>query len=109
LLREVLEPESKERDVLSLVSESKKIRGIGMSDDQRYARELCRVFSYTNTYYDQEPKLDIRQLPEQLIGCADFVISSDVFEHVSPPVFPAFQQLRKLLKPGAFWSFLFHT
>lgn len=75
--------------------------GIGTSDWEGYAMRLGRVFSYQNTFYDREPRLDLAaELPDDLAGTCDFVISSDVLEHVPPPVEAAFVNLRKLLKPG---------
>ena len=34
------------------------------------------------------------------VGRYDFIVASDVFEHVAPPVSRAFDNARKLLKPG---------
>lgn len=55
-------------------------------------------FNYRNIYY-QEPKLDIAHFDPSLEGTFDFIVSSDVFEHVPPPVSNAFENARKLLKP----------
>ena len=64
----------------------KVLRGIGMSDWANYAEPLSRHFDYTNTFYHCEPKLDLIDLSslERWRG-QDFVISSDVIEHVPPP------------------------
>jgi SAM-dependent methyltransferase len=78
----------------------KDIRGIGLSDWEEYARRLAARLDYTNTYYHREPRLDIAEVPESLAGRYDFLIASDVFEHVAPPVSRAFQGARRLLKPG---------
>jgi len=77
------------------------IRGLGMTDWKGYADTLAEKFSYRNTYYDQEPRLDISavELPAHLLA-NDFVISSEVFEHVVPPVTRAFENVWKMLKPG---------
>ncbi|MBA2339395.1 MAG: methyltransferase domain-containing protein [Pyrinomonadaceae bacterium] len=75
------------------------ITGIGMSDWDGYALMLARKFNYKNTFYHQEPKLNITHIDPALEGRFDFVISSDVFEHVCPPVSVAFENVRKLLKP----------
>ena len=77
----------------------KTIVGIGMTDSDCYARTLEKKFSYRNTYYHKEPKLDILSL-DIAEGCADFVICSDVLEHVAPPVQMAFQNLFRLLRRG---------
>ncbi len=78
---------------------SPPITGIGMSDWDGYAVPLARKFSYRNTYYHQEPKLDITCFDPTLEEAFDFIISSDVFEHVPPPISKAFENMRKLLKP----------
>jgi len=85
---------------LGELSVDKSIRGIGLSDWTGYAAPLERLFDYTNTYYHQEPRLDIVSPPADIIGTCDFVISSDVFEHVMPPVSRAFEGAFSLLKPG---------
>ena len=79
--------------------------GIGMSDWLPYADRLSNVFSYTNTFYDTEPNLDITDPDPTLFGSLDFLISSDVFEHVAPPIAVAFENARKLLKPGGVFIF----
>jgi SAM-dependent methyltransferase len=77
------------------------IRGLGMTDWVGYAKTLAEKLSYQNTYYDQEPRLDISavEIPVHLLA-NDFVISSEVFEHVVPPVSRAFENVAKMLKPG---------
>lgn len=76
------------------------LRGIGMSDTGIYADLLPKQTGYVNTYYHQEPRLDIQNPGAEHLGCYDFVISSDVLEHVAPPVSTAFMNLRLLLRPG---------
>ena len=78
----------------------KSIVGIGMSDSECYAGKLEKKFSYRNTYYHKEPKLDILSLDISDHGSVDFIICSDVLEHVAPPVHVAFQNLFRLLKRG---------
>lgn len=75
------------------------IFGIGMSDWPGYATLLQEKFSYENTFYDRPPQLDIQNLSEAQLGKYDFVISSDVFEHVMPPLQQGFDNLLALLKP----------
>jgi SAM-dependent methyltransferase len=81
---------------------SREISGLGMTDWEGYAVRLAEKFRYTNTYYHKEPKLDISnsEVPERLVQSSDFIISSEIFEHVVPPVLRAFQNAFKLLKPG---------
>ena len=83
----------------------KDIKGIGMSDWDGYAKPLAHKLGYMNTYYHKTPKLDITSIDPALEGMFDFIISSDVFEHVPPPVSIAFANARKLLKPGGILVF----
>jgi SAM-dependent methyltransferase len=73
--------------------------GIGLSDPSNYAARLPEKLGYTNTFFDVEPRLDITAVPERLTGRYDFIIASEVFEHVAPPVSRAFVNARRLLKP----------
>jgi SAM-dependent methyltransferase len=73
--------------------------GIGLSDPSNYADRLTENLGYTNTFFDVEPRLDITAVPERLVGRYDFIIASEVFEHVAPPVSRAFVNARRLLKP----------
>jgi SAM-dependent methyltransferase len=80
---------------------NREITGLGMSDWEGYADRLAEKFFYTNTYYHKEPRLDIsKSVPPRLVQSSDFVISSEVFEHIAPPVLRAFQNTFELLKPG---------
>ncbi len=76
------------------------ISGIGMSDWDGYASVLTSKFNYKNTFYHQEPRLDITSIDPALEGSLDFIISSEVFEHIPPPASIAFQNARRLLKPN---------
>tara|TARA_R110002020_G_scaffold433510_1_gene643612 strand:- start:5185 stop:5973 length:789 start_codon:yes stop_codon:yes gene_type:complete len=78
----------------------KDIRGVGLSDWVEYATRLAEVVDYRNTYYHQEPRLDITHIGDDIAGSCDFIISTDVFEHVLPPVSKAFDGARRLLRPG---------
>ncbi|MBL8523957.1 MAG: methyltransferase domain-containing protein [Betaproteobacteria bacterium] len=86
--------------VLDELAPRRDIVGLGMSDALIYADPLARKFSYINTYYHRSPRLDITDPDPRWRGTNDFVISSDVFEHVGPPVQRAFDNLFALLKPG---------
>jgi SAM-dependent methyltransferase len=81
------------------------LRGLGLSDSKTYAVPLARAFDYENTYFHKAPRLDIRELPDAHRGRYDFVIASDVFEHVAPPVQRAFENARALLRPGGVFIF----
>jgi SAM-dependent methyltransferase len=76
------------------------LTGIGLSDWPGYAERLAPKLSYRNTHYDREPRLDITDPPSDLHRSLDFLIASDVFEHVDPPVERAFENAFRLLKPG---------
>jgi len=87
--------------VIATVPERKEISGIGLSDSDIYARELSRIFTYTNTFHYTDPKLDIAsEASTSNFALVDFVICSDVLEHVPPPAITAFVNLRKLVRPG---------
>lgn len=76
------------------------LRGIGLSDWWEYADRLAHHLDYINTWYHQAPRLDITAVPDEHAGRYDLVISTDVFEHVLPPVQLAFDGAARLLKPG---------
>lgn len=74
------------------------IFGIGMSCWEVYANRLAHKVKYVNTYYHQEPFLDITNIDEKMVATLDFIVSTDVFEHVAPPISKAFVNARRLLK-----------
>ncbi len=80
----------------------KEVSGLGMTDWEGYAARLAEKFSYTNTFLHKEPWLDVaaEEVPAHWIESCDFVISSEVLEHVLPPVSRAFQNVYNILKPG---------
>jgi SAM-dependent methyltransferase len=79
----------------------REICGLGMTDWEGYAVKLAEKFDYRNTYYHQEPKLDVSasSIAPELMA-KDFIISSEVLEHVVPPVSRAFENVGRMLKPG---------
>ena len=77
----------------------KAIKGMGLSDQASYADLLAGKFDYTNTFYDREPRIDITEPHPDRHGTYDFILSSDVFEHIGVPVERAFEEVYKLLKP----------
>ncbi|MBX7487912.1 class I SAM-dependent methyltransferase [Qipengyuania sp. GH25] len=77
-----------------------EVFGVGLSDSQDLAVALASAFSYTNTYYHQPPILDICSPTDDWLGHADFLTSSDVFEHVPSPVSSAFSGAYSVLKDG---------
>jgi SAM-dependent methyltransferase len=78
----------------------RRIVGVGLSDWFGYADALATKFSYTNTYYHRRPRLDITSPPRAYAGSADFLIATEVFEHVPPPIDRAFRGAFAILKPG---------
>lgn len=76
------------------------LRGLSLSDWDVLAAGLAEKFDYTNSFYHCEPRLDIATLEGSVTGPFDFIIASEVFEHVPPPVSRAFENLRRLLRPG---------
>lgn len=79
--------------------------GYGVSDWPVYSKYLSDKVDYRNTQFDDDlvkdrAFLDITAPPSDLLGTADFVICSEVLEHVEPPVHRAFHGLFRLLKPG---------
>jgi SAM-dependent methyltransferase len=83
----------------------RSLRGLGLSDWEGYAASLEERLDYTNTFYHREPRLDIRRVDLARLGTLDFLVASDVFEHVPPPVSAAFENVWRLLKPGGAFVF----
>ena len=83
----------------------REIKGIGLSDSQLYAERLARKFSYKNTFFHAPPQLDIADVEGAPFAELDFLIASDVFEHVRPPVADAFRNARRLLRRGGVFVF----
>ena len=79
---------------------ARRFEGIGMSDSAKYAMRLEKKLRYTNTFYHQAPVFDVQSAHNASAGSLDFVISSDVFEHVAPPIGTAFGNLRRVLRKG---------
>jgi SAM-dependent methyltransferase len=80
--------------------ERKDLVGVGMSDWSGYALPLAEKLSYTNTYYHTDPHLDITDISGWEPGSLDFIISTEVFEHIAPPVSRGFENCLTLLRPG---------
>jgi SAM-dependent methyltransferase len=78
----------------------KSLQGIGLSDATHYADRLAGKLDYRNTFYSREPRLDIANPAADEFGKYDFLIASEVFEHVAPLVEAAFQNAFRLLKPN---------
>lgn len=76
----------------------KSLRAIGTSDENLYAERLAQHFDYRNTFFDREPRFDLTNPPAEDRGRYDFIVSSDVFEHVLPPAQAAFRNTFEMLK-----------
>lgn len=83
----------------------KNISGISLSDWGPIAKVLAKRFDYQNTFLHREPRLDITDTESRAAGRYDFIIASEVLEHVPPPVQKAFDGLARLLKPSGFVVF----
>ena len=79
---------------------AKQWRGLGLSDADAYAVPFADKFDYVNTYFHTEPRLDIADADVARYGGRDFIVASDVFEHVAAPVARAFANARALLNDG---------
>ena len=80
--------------------EDKRIRGLGMSEWPVYAETLEKKFDFIDTKFHTDPYLDV--LNDEHVDSykdLDFVISTDVFEHILQPVSRGFANVRKMLKP----------
>ncbi|MBI5251203.1 MAG: hypothetical protein HY912_17070, partial [Desulfomonile tiedjei] len=69
----------------------------GTSDWNGYAARLSAKVDYTNTFYHMEPRLDLAASPPPQFTNLDFLITSDVLEHIVPPVSRAFANIFQML------------
>ncbi len=75
---------------------AKHITGIGLTDSTLITECLERRLSFANTYYHREPKIDLMDATSGADAAYDFIIASEVFEHLPPPfssgstILPAF-------------------
>jgi SAM-dependent methyltransferase len=76
--------------------------GLGISDDVAIASVIPTKFLYSNTYYDAFPSLDIRKIPKTALYGFEFVICSDVLEHIDVKLADAVKGVSRLLKPNGF-------
>lgn len=81
---------------------NKSIRIVGLSDGKVYADILTKKYNYTNTFYHQEPFLDITNPNKGFHNSIDILISTEVFEHVLGPSMAAFNGVYEILKPGGY-------
>lgn len=75
------------------------VTAIGISDDPNLAGVLGRKLAYVNTWFHQEPQLDICS-PDLRYADLGLIVCSDVIEHtLEPPVVPL-TNLYAMLRPG---------
>lgn len=86
---------------LPLIPPDKSIAGLGLTDSFSISSILEQRLSYRNTYLHREPRFDLTCDPSP-IGPLDFLIASEVLEHVEPPVIRAFRRAAAILKPSGF-------
>ena len=94
----------RKKPLIAGFSETQAIRGLGMTDDECYAKLLADKFDYTNTYYDREPRLDFTDAHPSLSGAYDFILSADVLEHIAPPWSMLSMKSVTYLRPTVFSS-----
>lgn len=82
------------------VREDLSIRGLGTSDDKKFATKLANKFDYVNTFYHRGPILDLTNVEPRWREYAQFVTCSDVLEHIPPPTNIALEGLYSLVAPG---------
>jgi SAM-dependent methyltransferase len=79
----------------------KQYKGLGFSDWAGYVGEFNRIFDHIDTYLHKEPRLDLMDAHSvTAYGQFDYVICSEVLEHVVPPAIHAFEHLRTLVARG---------
>lgn len=79
--------------------------GLGMSEFH-FVDRLNKKVTFTNTYFHQEPKLDILSDQDWLhFQDQDFVVSTDIFEHIRQPLQTAYTNVANMLKPGGCFIF----
>lgn len=84
---------------LRLLKERIPKSGIGMSDWPDFVRDLQSITAHTDTFYHQEPRLDLTDSAScNNYSDLDYVICSEVLEHVRSPVSACLQNIRRMLK-----------
>ena len=76
------------------------ISALGFSDDERLAGIFADKFSYANTFFHTEPKLDLCSRSSCSDHFVDLIVCSEVLEHtLAPPIVPL-TNLFSMLKPN---------
>ncbi|MSX34844.1 MAG: methyltransferase domain-containing protein [Actinobacteria bacterium] len=87
------------RPMLELEPDHRR-HGLGISDNPEMARFFYRCFNYSNSQLDVHPIVDLLNPQSSMQGLYDFVICSDVLEHVPPSAERAIASLASFLRPG---------
>jgi len=77
-------------------------RGIALSDEEGVVKRLARSLNYENTYYHKEPLLDLRNIDGNQKESLDYIVCSEVLEHIVQPIEDATRNIFHLLKKGGF-------
>ena len=77
-------------------------KGVGISDDDRVSKRLGEALNYHNTFYHKEPLLDIQNIEVGQEETIDYIVCSEVLEHVVPPIEDALNGIFNLLKKDGF-------
>jgi len=64
----------------------KSVRGFGLSDPDAWSERMAHKFDYTNSFYHKPPRFDVTSMDERDFGRYDFIVSSEVMEHIEAPV-----------------------
>ena len=81
-------------------------QGDGLSDWEAYANRLPLKLGCVNTFYHQEPFPDITSVDRTRSNEYNFIVSTDVYEHICPPISTAFENAYRLLRPGGVMIFI---
>jgi hypothetical protein len=90
--------------VTELIRESRetRLKILGLSDHPLLAKYLKSLpgVDYINTFFDEEPMLNIEDPSIEFLGTIDILISSDVLEHVMFPISKTLLGSMRLLRRG---------
>lgn len=75
-------------------------RGLGFSDPELYSAHLSRSTRYTNSWFHAEPYRDVLDVSTFGGETFDYVVCSEVLEHVNQPIERAIDNLFAILRPG---------
>lgn len=85
---------------LRTANSRKQKNGIGMSDWPYFVSNLQRLTNHIDTYYHQQPLLDVTNSDScSNYSNLDYVICSEVLEHVISPVSSCLINIHSMLKP----------